>query len=328
MVRLDRLMPPVLCAVAFLVALAGPDQMLGMSGDELALDYLVQDVCVDVSGRVLPVDPYYCPAGGALRPLEPGEPLPYHRFDQPHLQGRDSFPVRTHDGQEIVINTFDHAPFGHFKPDRDGYSITMVRDGWASSGGTRSRMLGTTFFGTGCRPYGGWVYFPVGALDGRLIRPGEARAPIRAVHWERNGEPWPGHCPSSYETGFSTSWEPLPRFSFAGIAGTPVKTIDAIRSIHGFAEGPRFLAHGHLEIFYFTRLYGFTRWESWVPDTGYPRQPLLDRRIFVASERCRGPAESAYKGITFARADCRDWTSVVVPPRPEPPPFWPVPYLN
>jgi hypothetical protein len=320
-------------AVPLLLLLTGflfPARGMGFSADDLALDYLIQDVCVDPSGRVQLIDPYYCPAGDTLRPLGPGEALPYHRYDQPSAnmnarQRHDSYPARTRDGRIIVINPFDHAPFDQFKPWRDGYDVTMVRDGWASAGGTRSRLLGTTFFGAGCKPYNGWVFFPVSALDGRLIRAGEAEMPIRGVHWERNGEPWPGPCPARYATDSWTSWEPLPAFRFGGIGGTPLKTIDAIRSIHGFRENPRFLAIGHVEVFYFTRLYGLTRWESWAPKERLDREPDLQQRFATANVRCTGPAEYVYKGVNFARIACRDWTSVQVLPAPERAPFWPVP---
>jgi hypothetical protein len=54
----------------------------------------------------------------------------------------------------------------------------------------------------------------------------------------------------------------------------------------------------------------------------------LHRRAEIASETCNGPVEHAYQGIAFERIACRDWTSVVVPPKPEAPPVRPVRYLN
>jgi hypothetical protein len=317
------------------LCLATSPSALTMSGDELALDYLIQKVCIDPAGRVLAVDPYSCPVGDTLRPLEPDEALPYHRFDQPApgrpegLQRRDSYPVRTAGGREIVVATFDHAPFGAFKPDRDGYSVYVVRDGWVSSEGTRAGGHdGTTFFGAGCKPYNGWVFFPVAALDARLISPGSAQMPIRGVHWEKNGEPFPGPCPTAYRTDVVTSWQPLPAFQFGGIGGNPVKTLPAVLSVHGFTRKPGFLARGHLEVFFFTRLYGPTRWESWAPAQRYELDPGLHRRAALAGERCVGPAQNTYRGVLFYRIACRDWTDVVVPPRPEAPPFWPVPELG
>jgi hypothetical protein len=326
----------LLCAAAlatlFAVALPAPRPARALSADMLALDYLVQDVCTDPSGRVLPVDPYDCPRGDVLRPLQPGEPLPYHRYDQPlaaapqRRQRHDSYPVTTAAGTVVVVNTFDFAPFNHFKPERDGWDVTMVRDGWASAGGTRTpREPGTTFFGAGCRPYNGWVFFPVSALSANLVNAGAAQVPISGVHWGSDGQPWPGPCPRAYQTGVVTSWQPLPRFQFGGIGGTPVKTIDAIRSIHGYVNRPVFFARGHLEVFYFTRLYGLTRWEVWAPTTSLASDPLLQRRLQIANAACIGATRTVYEGTPFVRTDCRDWTAIQVPASPEQAPFWPVP---
>jgi len=46
-------------------------------------------------------------------------------------------------------------------------------------------------------------------------------------------------------------------------------------SIHGFEPNdiPGFKQHGHLEVFYFTKEYGITRWEVWTPiDQIQPKQ--------------------------------------------------------
>jgi hypothetical protein len=189
-VRHARIAPSLRAAILLAVStfpLAISCNLFATSGNDLALYYLIQKVCLDQSDRVLSVDPYYCPVGDMLRSPEPGEALPYHRYDQPvpslpkSMQGRDSYPVRTSDGQEFVIDTFDHAPFRQFKPALDCYDITMVRHGWASIGGTRSGggEVGTTFFGAGCKPYNGWILFPVSALNGQLIAPGR--------RWFRSG---------------------------------------------------------------------------------------------------------------------------------------------
>jgi hypothetical protein len=298
--------------------------------DNAALDFLIQKVCVDGSGRVLQIDPYQCPPGDTLRSLRPGEPLPYHRHDQPEaqniasLQRRDSYPFQTRDG-EVVVNLFDYAPFGHFDSERDGYDITVVRDGWASISATSAKAGPTTFFGSGCRPHSGWVLFPTSALGEQSFKAGKAAVPIKGVHWASLGQTWPGSCPAAYETDSMTSWEELAQFQFGGVGEIPPKRLDTIRSIHGFVSGPRFLSQGHLEVFYFTRLYGFTRWESWAPKERFDATPNLSARVDVASARCAGPVENVYNGITFVRIACRDWTDIDVPAKAEPPPDWPVP---
>jgi hypothetical protein len=326
---------PARAAVSILLLLAVfllPARGMAFSAEDLALDYLVQNVCLNPSGIVQLIDPYFCPAGDVLRSLEPGEALPYHRYDQSlpdhsnPLQRRDSYPVITTDGREIVVNTYDNLPYGPYAADRDGYDITLVRDGWASISSTRTRNEpGITWFGSGCRPYGGWVLFPVSALSESSIEPGEARVPMRGIHWERNGEAWPGHCPTSYSSTALTSWEWVPGFKFGGIADTPVKTIDAIRVIHGFNESMRKRAIGHVEVFYFTRLYGMTRWETWVFTERFEREPQLQERFALANHKCSGSGQNVYMGITFWRTACRDWTNIHALTRPETTSTWPAP---
>jgi hypothetical protein len=301
----------------------------------LAYDYLIQDVCVDNSGKALGLDPYRCPAGDMLRPLKPGEALPYHKNDQTggdasHLiQRRDSFPAVARDGGLVVTNPYDHAPFDVFKDGQDGYDITLVRNGWVSIGGTRtSTSPGTTFFGSGCQPYNGWILFPVSSLrTGAIITPGEKIEPLKAVHWQEQGQSWPGACPADYNSNTLTSWEPLPKFVFGGADPSSQKQIDAIRSVHGFTDSPGFAVKGHMEVFYFTRLYGFTRWESWAPQERMNANSALADRGADAKQRCSGTTSMQYHGMTFYRIACRDWTAISVPAKPEPVPVWPNPYL-
>jgi hypothetical protein len=301
---------------------------LALSGDDAAYDYLVQKICVDRTGAEVSVDPYFCPAGDSLRPLRPGEPMPYHRHDQPMVQGHDSFPVTMPDGHEVVVNPFDYAPFGQFDEDRDGYDLTTVREGWASIIGTRTKKGAATFFGAGCKPYNGWVLFPVSAFTGSNFQGGSVQMPIASVDWNVPGGTWPGPCPAHYITATWTTWEWLPGFKYGGVGREPTKTLDTIRSIHGFVDSEHFRDHGHLEAFYFTRLYGLTRWEGWATQSRFAASPELGNKASIADNACTGPTEMTYRGIVFERISCRDWSAITVPGRPERPPVWPVPGLN
>src|SRR5271168_1213127 len=94
--------------------------------DATELPYLVQEVCIDQTGAVLPIDPYSCPKNGTLRQLQIGEPLPYHKHNQvePHklespqdyedkdgdFEQHDSYPVRALNGKLLSINPFDFEP--------------------------------------------------------------------------------------------------------------------------------------------------------------------------------------------------------------------------
>jgi hypothetical protein len=336
--------------------------------DSTALPYLVQQVCIDQTGAVLRIDPYFCPKNDTLRELKIGEPLPYHKHNQVEAHNpvspqdnedkdsdfelHDSYPVRALNGEVLSIN-----PFG-FEPDRfsarlDGYDVYRIDDGWTSVQETRdSGGFGITWFGANCKLYNGWVFFPMADLTPSGIKAGEVKMPISGVYWEKDGEHWPGNCPSTSQVeptesipgellchpGAScpsknyekplTSWEFLPKYPFAGIGGNPVKRLDAIRSIHGFIDSPGFLTHGDLEVFYYTKVYGSTRWEDWMPISEVEASPRAKQAAEQASKFCHGTDDVEYHGVKFRVVFCRDWSAVSVLDKPELPAPWPIPDMN
>ncbi len=87
----------------------------------------------------------------------------------------------------------------------DGFDAFRVTEGYVSGSGTRDGAgYQQTFFGPGCRPYNGWVFFPDSFL--RELRPGALGSGVFPVHgdkYEQNGEPYPGHC--GPDTRFNTT---------------------------------------------------------------------------------------------------------------------------
>ncbi len=336
--------------------------------DSTALPYLIQEVCLDQTGAVLPIDPYFCPRNGTLRPLQIGEPLPYHKHNQvePHdpvspqegedkdsdFELHDSYPVRALNGKVLSINPFDFEP-DRFSARLDGYDVYRIDDGWTSVEETRdSGGFGITWFGANCKLYNGWVFFPMADLTSSGIKAGEVKMPISGVYWEKNGEHWPGNCPSISQTeptesipgellchpGAScpskdyekplTSWEFIPNYPFAGIGRNSVKRLDTIRSIHGFIKSPGFLTRGDLEVFYFTKLYGSTRWEDWMPVSEVMADSRLRQMAGQVSKYCQGTDDVEYHEVKFRVVFCRDWSAVSVLDKPELAAPWPVPDLN
>jgi hypothetical protein len=301
-----------------------------------AMDWLIQHVCVDFADQPIAADPYYgCPAGSRQRRLGMHDPMPYLRHDQPGKNGDHPDGYQRHDAHPIIdvhtrtvvsANDFDFdyfEPYGTMHPgDGDGFDLYWVADGYASGGGTRDGSgYSQAFFGPDCKPYGGWIFFPVSFLGS--LKPGSAGRgifPIQGVYWEQNGEAWPGRC--APDRGFSrdalTTWEFVPVYPFGGQNGAATKRIDAIVSTHGFEARHRTQPHFHLERFYFTELYGPTRWEAWAPSS--------DR--VKTSENCAGDTQMTYEGVAFTLADCRDWSVVqlINPPKPRSP--WPYPEAN
>jgi hypothetical protein len=261
--------------------------------------------------------------------------MPFLRHDQPgknedHPDGyqrHDAHPmIDVHTRTVVSANDFDFdyiEPYGAMHPgDGDGFDLYRVANGYVTGGSTRDGSgYSQTFFGPDCQPYGGWIFFPVSLLAS--LQPGAAGRgvfPIRDVYWEQNGEAWPGSC--TRDRDFSrdalTTWEFVSAYPFGGQNRAATKHIDAIMSTHGFEMRHRAEPHFHLERFYFTDLYGLTRWEAWTPGS--------DR--VKATENCAGDTQMSYEGVVFTLADCRDWSAVHLmnPPRPRLP--WPYPEAN
>lgn len=297
-------------------AQAAPANVSQLDGS-VPISWLVKSVCTDRNDLVLPVDPYGgCPPGARIRKIRSGDPLPYHNAEQIGYQHRDAFPLTDpKDGITWIAATFDYYPFNRFNlyNGTDGYDVFMVKGGWAAIANTSDGGgYGQTFYGSDCS-IGGWILFPAAGF----LQSGGATLPISDVYWEKSGQSYPGACPSRYSTDTQTSWEFRPRYRFGGVSGNPVKTMDTVISYHGFRADPRFLRRGHLEVFYFTKEYGITRWEVWVPTQQNPR----------TTTECQTPAVMVYRDVDFVVQDCHDWSNAIPAAAPRLP-VWPIPNLN
>jgi hypothetical protein len=272
-----------------------------------ARDLLVQDVCVRADGTALSNDPFDgCPAGSLRRDLGVGEALPYHRHDQPGPNAPQGY--QRHDSYEApsgrFVSTFDFAPFGEFNRAQDGYDVIEADGAFVSIIATRDGGgLAQTFYPPGCALDDAWLLFP----SSRLVD-GESRvARLRIAAWERMGQAFPGPCPSGFDAAF-TRWQWRRAYPFGGVLGSRVKALDALVVDHYGGDNPA--TADHIERFYFTPLYGLTRWERW------------NRGATPRAEGCAGATTEG----PFTRADCRDWTHIVPDATPTAPQAWPVPY--
>ena len=330
-----------------------------------ANSWIIPKVCSDSKNHVVAADPYGgCPGGTQMRPLAVGDPLPYRKLDQTGLQYKDIYPRVAADGTPLIVLSFHwvdpkNGGASTFKIWEDGYDAYAVRDGWASGSETRigTGEYGTTFMGSGCKPYSGLIFMP-DRFAGPSAMTGSAKQPTATAAWEENGDDWPGACPSRYVTDQLTSWAHYPSLDFGGVGSVPRKSLEAVVTTMGLRQSPdpkimsAWMGYGHLEVFYFTKLYGLTRWEFWVPDSQFTnggREPAAQtqQRAAGVSGRCLPlqteasasftPAGGAspgtrftmkYQGTEFTMTDCRDWTNIVVQNPPIQPPAWPVSGLN
>jgi hypothetical protein len=307
----------VVLAVSFRLPAAAAANVAQLNAND-PMSWLVKSVCTDAHNLVLPVDPYGgCPAGAAIRKIQSGDPLPYHNIEQGGYQQRDAYPVYDpSDGKTWIIATFDYFPFNEYSlfNGTDGYDVYALQNGWATITNTSDGGgYGQTFYSSGCTVGGGWGLFPTMGF----LKESQATLPIADVYWEQTGQSYPGACPPHYSTTTLTTWQYQPGFRFGGINGNPTKTMDTLISYHGFRAGAGFLHNGHLEVFYFTREYGITRWEVWAPTAQRP----------TATSQCEVPATQTYQGVSFVVQSCHDWSNLVMASAPQLP-VWPIPNIN
>ncbi|MGE3758595.1 MAG: immunoglobulin domain-containing protein [Pseudobdellovibrionaceae bacterium] len=289
------------------------------------LNWLLKSVCVNSQGQLVTADPYYnCPTGTVLRKIRAGDAIPFNNMNQFNYQINDSFVLLDNSGGPLYLHNFDYFPFNEYNQHSgsDGYDVYKIADGVVSVSNTKDGGgYSTTFFGAGCKPYGGWVIFPsTGFLTG-----GQNYWPISGVYWEHTGQASPGSCPAGYSTNTLTSWNYLTVMSFGGINGNPTKAMQTIVSYHGYethdgvTATPNFKANGHLEVFYYTREYGLTRWEVWTPTE--------QAMVGTNKHECNGPNQKTYKGSTFNIQWCHDWSDVI-PATASNIPKWPIENSN
>src|ERR1043166_2608818 len=308
------------------------------------MTWLVKSVCVDAQNQLTTEDPYN-PCAVGIRKLQAGDPLPYHNIEQFGYQQRDALPVFDPlDGKTWIVNTFDYrgyqgnvvgAPtvfnsfnlYGTTDRQSDGYDVIALQDNVVTPQDRWATIVNTddgggyqqTFYGSSCRVGDGWVLFPASGFLSSLG--GQAPVAIADVYWEQTDQNYPGHCPLSSATPPLTTWQCMGTscspsrtgFTFGGVNSNPQKTMDTVVSYHGFKS-----ATSTLEVFYFTREYGMTRWEVWTPQAANPTA--------TPTTECNVPATALYNGVTYVITNCHDWSHVTGPATAVP--VWPIPNVN
>lgn len=322
-------------ASASMIAPAGP--ATGRISPEL-YDYLVQDVCLDAEGRMTADDPLTCPR---RRDIALGEKSPYLLTDTDHsnnatYQAMNSIPVRGADGAiRILYPKLNQGPFDkdfrmtRFVDSTDGYDladishsgfVSMIR---TSDGGCFDQIWSRTGKPRNvAQRAGGWALFPFTPPPRQWARSNSANIQTHKVQLT----PGLRDCKDGSSRGI-TYWTRAAPFVF-----NTGKTINAITSSH-FANARLSRVNNALERFYFSREYGFTRWEAWVPqrrcfnergdtaaicrpgDADYP--PSLAGRCNRNTTGNSGIAGlNRWGGQNWVRVDCRDLTNHIALDQP------------
>lgn len=298
-----------------------------LRADPELLDYLIQDVCLDASGQPEPGDPALCTR---RRNLQVGEPTSYlvRDFDRAipgHLgyQASTSFPVRGADGWPMVMVVKNLA--SGFAPDfrfefsaaRDSFDLIDVSHGQfasvirTSDGGCFDQAFAGVERPRGlAERSGGWILFP---LD---------RAPSRwPAQSSREGRTWKLQLTRGLDRCGNSTAQGLTRWTApATVTFETGRKLKAIRSDH-FASTRLGDANNALERFYFTREYGFSRWEAWLPlqrckadladarcNAGRADYALLSRCAELDRAGKQTPGLMRAGGQDWVRVDCRDQT--------------------
>ena len=300
----------------------------------LIRDFLIQNVCLDGRGAVLPgVGPVDGnPACLGQRDLRPGERLPYHKHDHPSpgqragaplgYQRHDSFPVETVGLGAVVEHSFDFGAgegrrFGVFDRGTDGGDITVVSPGRVSIAATEDGGLGFQLFVGECEG----PVTPAALTHSWIVAefdPDHA-APLEGETVARLGDLTTGHqetCPARFGAAF-TSWRVTPfHYRAAPGQGSPLTLTTLISDHYG---GARRDTADHVERFYFTRELGSIRWERWQNAAGNRRFSAAQiaelAKAIADSGRCSA-AETPGGGAPMVMVDCREWTRIMPPADP------------
>lgn len=311
-----------------------PDLSKRYASDEL-LDYFIQDVCRDSStGVAVAGDPASCPPNTYRNNINLGERTPFllTDFDRNNnfatYQSSTSIPVHaTDETLKILVvkslqGNFDAGYQFSWSQTRDGYDLidgtfsnyaSFIRTSdpgcqdqiWSSNGKTAK---------TSDRA-GGWILFPW-TPPSQL--PQSASTTVRTYHVQLT-QNLPG-CSNGNSRGV-TYWN-----GPAGYTFETGKTLTAIRSFH-YASTDLSSQNNALELYYFTKEYGFTRWEAWVPRSRclaergsnspwcYPENrgsyPLEGRCSRLITSSTGVPGLDRWGEQDWVRVDCRDTTNYV-----------------
>jgi hypothetical protein len=325
-----HIIKPVIAAAAS-ISIVAPAAPVGKRISPELYDYLVQDVCIDDAGSITAEDPITC---AKRRDIMLGEKSPYLLTDtdtsnNATYQAMNSVPVRGTDGSiRILYPKLNQGPFDksfrmtRFTESVDGYDladisnsdfVSMIR---TSDGGCFDQIWSRTGkHQTVAQRAGGWALFPLATPPGQWL---PSQSEIIRTHKVQLTSGL-GHCKNGSSRGI-TYWTRAAPFVF-----NTGKTVSAITSSH-FANARLSRVNNALERFYFSREYGFTRWEAWVPQqrcvkergktaaicfpgrADYP--PSLHGRCNQNNKGSTGIAGlNRWGNQNWVRVDCRDLTN-------------------
>lgn len=301
------------------------------------LDYLIQNVCVDANNRVISGDPAVCPLS---RNVKIGERVPYimtdvdRRNNGARYQGNFSYPVVGADNTLKVVWTKQLVGAGrpvidanfqyNFIETRDAFDIIDVTDTFISAvrtsdPGCYDQKFSTALLdGTVGKRTNGWRLMPQDALPVSIGLVGHT------VRIDPLSSPRPAGCDTAVGLNVLTVYQPPQPIKFES-----GRTLMSLQTAH-IADANFDNTNNAIEKFFFTREYGVTRWEAWIPQAKcianrgdhaicYPlerinrlhglcptRVPNPDGSFNPAAPLTSLPGYVVLGSTSYVRTDCRD----------------------
>ena len=294
-----------------------------LSDKTLALDYLVQFVCLDPNGSVgdrLPIDPDCGPS----RLMTEDDPVRWRKHDWGGAGGpvagwqASDAVLASRGGVAFADQTFDFgAPatdswgrpdtFYRFDQNDGGDAIMIVGDTASAfltqDGGTPGLQW---FIGPGCRHRG------QGRYVAWLLFRADAGPDWRSDVAELGDDP-ADVCPARFNealTRYRLVVEPFP-FQRIAADGSITRQTAALSTILVEHYDAASLDRAHaLERFYYARRFGKLRWEAWSKDESKAAQAGAMAR----NGRCAALPDGTPPAPGWAMIDCRMWTNIVIDP--------------
>lgn len=271
------------------------------SGEDLStisvVDYLTPNVCVEVDGQPASGDPAFC---SNARNLRLDEKLPYQLTDYDKSNGRryQTVLIELLPGSRILVTKQLEHYSGYDLIEYTGEYVSIIE---TSDPGCGVQILSGAGMGDG------WILMPT-AL------PNAAANHKHAMRLERVSPLPQCHDKSSVssvpDNTINAVWHPPEPFAFES-----GKTLLTIRTEH-HAHFDLSRTENAKEVIYFTREYGFSRWEAWIPEARCLSERsgvicILDAPDNPLRGRCRSEtAIEIHGGQRWVRIDCRDTTFV------------------
>ncbi|BAZ27603.1 hypothetical protein NIES4074_00300 [Cylindrospermum sp. NIES-4074] len=305
-----------------------------IDADNPALDYLIQDVCVDALDNPIPGDPTVCPKH---RNIWIGEKVPYLLTDKDTAnenatyQALSSYPVLGTDGAlKIMVSKNMEGNFNSsfrysFFKSRDAYDLIDTSGPYISIIRTSDPgCYDQKFALNSSQRTNGWILFAPGG-SGKLLHQ------IMITRLDLN--PPPSCIAANTVNKVYQPVSQVKKNSVQDIWNAPTavsfesgKRLQSIVTYH-VANDDFTRRNNAIERFFFTREYGFTRWEAWIPlsrcisENGAnspvckPDSPqnFLKGRCGVSSPI---PGIEVWGNQQWVRVDCRDSTNYVALSKP------------